>query len=96
MFRFVRGDQYAIALGLLDNGKVVAGVLGCPNLPMESIANGVPARSSERVGCLFSASLRAGTTVESLDGSGQPQPVPFLIYHYVSIVVSEMDHETSF
>lgn len=72
---FVRGDQYAIALGLLDNGKVVAGVLGCPNLPMESIANGVPARSSERVGCLFSASLRAGTTVESLDGSGQPQPV---------------------
>lgn len=74
-FRFVRGDQYAIALGLLDNGKVVAGVLGCPNLPMESIANGVPANSSEPVGCLFSASLGEGTTVESLDGSVEPKPV---------------------
>uniref|UniRef100_A0A7I4B3P8 3'(2'),5'-bisphosphate nucleotidase n=1 Tax=Physcomitrium patens TaxID=3218 RepID=A0A7I4B3P8_PHYPA len=72
---FVRGDQYAIALGLLDNGKVVAGVLGCPNLPMGSIANGIPANSSEPVGCLFVASLGAGTTVEPLDGSGEPKRV---------------------
>lgn len=82
MFRFVRGDQYAIALGLLDNGKVVAGVLGCPNLPMESIDNGVPASSSEPVGCLFSASLGAGTYVESLDGSVKPKPVQFLMHHF--------------
>jgi 3'(2'), 5'-bisphosphate nucleotidase len=30
---FVRGDQYAVALALLDGGVVVAGVLGCPNMP---------------------------------------------------------------
>lgn len=30
---FLRGDQYAIALALIDGGEVVAGVLGCPNLP---------------------------------------------------------------
>lgn len=30
---FLRGEQYAIALGLLEHGRVVAGVLGCPNLP---------------------------------------------------------------
>ena len=30
---FVRGDQYAVALALLDGGQVVAGVLGCPNMP---------------------------------------------------------------
>lgn len=30
---FVRGDQYAIALALIENGNVVLGVLGCPNLP---------------------------------------------------------------
>jgi len=30
---FLRGDQYAIALGLIENGKVTIGVLGCPNLP---------------------------------------------------------------
>ena len=30
---FLRGDQYAIALGLIERGEVVLGVLGCPNLP---------------------------------------------------------------
>ncbi|PRQ49413.1 putative phosphoric monoester hydrolase [Rosa chinensis] len=34
---FVRGDQYAIALALLDEGKVVLGVLACPNLPLANI-----------------------------------------------------------
>ncbi|XP_021887770.1 PAP-specific phosphatase HAL2-like [Carica papaya] len=32
---FVRGDQYAVALSLLEEGKVVIGVLGCPNYPMK-------------------------------------------------------------
>ncbi|WCJ32135.1 3'(2') 5'-bisphosphate nucleotidase [Euphorbia peplus] len=32
---FVRGDQYAIALALIDEGKVVFGILGCPNYPMK-------------------------------------------------------------
>lgn len=31
---FVRGDQYAVALGLIEDGKLVLGVLGCPNYPM--------------------------------------------------------------
>lgn len=30
---FVRGDQYAVALALIDDGQVVIGVLGCPNYP---------------------------------------------------------------
>ncbi|NOY07321.1 MAG: 3'(2'),5'-bisphosphate nucleotidase [Spirochaetes bacterium] len=30
---FLRGDQYVIAIGLIVNGRVVLGVLGCPNLP---------------------------------------------------------------
>jgi len=29
---FLRGGQYAIALALIEEGKVVLGVLGCPNL----------------------------------------------------------------
>jgi 3'(2'), 5'-bisphosphate nucleotidase len=29
---FLRGDQYAIALALIEHGQVVLGVLGCPNL----------------------------------------------------------------
>lgn len=31
---FVRGDQYAVALALIEDGDVVLGVLGCPNYPM--------------------------------------------------------------
>ncbi|MEM9038286.1 MAG: 3'(2'),5'-bisphosphate nucleotidase [Actinomycetota bacterium] len=30
---FLRGDQFAVALALIDEGQVVLGVLGCPNLP---------------------------------------------------------------
>jgi 3'(2'), 5'-bisphosphate nucleotidase len=30
---FLRAEQYAIALALIDGGKVRLGVLGCPNLP---------------------------------------------------------------
>lgn len=32
---FVRGDQYAVALALIEDGDVVVGVLGCPNYPMK-------------------------------------------------------------
>ncbi|KAJ8542361.1 hypothetical protein K7X08_017227 [Anisodus acutangulus] len=56
---FLRGDQYAIALGLLDEGKVVLGVLACPNLPL----------SQEKVGCLFYAQVGGGTYMQSLDSS---------------------------
>ncbi|KAG1365295.1 PAP-specific phosphatase HAL2-like [Cocos nucifera] len=31
---FVRGDQYAVALALIEDGEVILGVLGCPNYPM--------------------------------------------------------------
>lgn len=46
---FLRGDQYAIALGLMEDGEVVGGVLGCPNLP-----------SPSGRGCLFVASRGRG------------------------------------
>ena len=32
---FVRGDQYAVALALIEDGEVVLGVLGCPNYPLK-------------------------------------------------------------
>ena len=33
---FLRRDQYAIALALIVDGKIQLGVLGCPNLPVDS------------------------------------------------------------
>jgi len=32
---FLRNEQYAVCLALIEEGKVVLGVLGCPNLPLD-------------------------------------------------------------
>lgn len=36
---FLRGQQYAIALGLIERGHVTLGVMGCPNLPADQRAS---------------------------------------------------------
>lgn len=36
---FLRGDQFAVCLALIENGKVVLGVIGCPNLAENIISN---------------------------------------------------------
>lgn len=33
---FLRGEQYAVALALVENGRPVLGVLGCPNFPADN------------------------------------------------------------
>lgn len=65
---FVRGDQYAVALALIDNGRVVLGVLGCPNYPMRKewlnihhqhyrrMSKSLPSPHSWEEGCVMYAS----------------------------------------
>jgi len=55
---FLRGGQYAIALALVNDGEVVLGVLGCPNLE----------RADGRTGSLFVAERGGGTLELALDG----------------------------
>jgi len=62
---FLRGDQYAVALALVDDGNVVVGALGCPNLP---------APGSRTKGSLFSAVVGGGT-LERPIGADRHQPV---------------------
>ncbi len=38
---FLRGEQYAVALALIEAGEVVVGLLGCPNLPDGAGGRGV-------------------------------------------------------
>eukprot|EP00958_Prasinococcus_capsulatus_P027881 scaffold5988_cov381-Prasinococcus_capsulatus_cf.AAC.21 len=61
---FVRGDQYAIALGRLHEGKVVMGVLGCPNLPMTDDAG--TSNDPDAVGSLFVATQGEGTYIRHI------------------------------
>jgi 3'(2'), 5'-bisphosphate nucleotidase len=59
---FLRGDQYAVALALIDGGEVQIGVLGCPNL----VDACVPDRAGK--GSLVVALRGEGCYVTPLDG----------------------------
>ncbi len=59
---FLRGDQYAIALALIEAGEVKLGVLACPALPLD-----VTQPDGER-GVLFVAVRGQGATLTSLQG----------------------------
>ncbi|RVD88541.1 uncharacterized protein DFL_002723 [Arthrobotrys flagrans] len=60
---FLRGGQYAIALGLLVDGVVQVGVLGCPNLGQDG-------------GVLVSAVRGQGTVVRPLSSNFSTLPDP--------------------
>src|SRR5690606_17927861 len=59
---FLRGEQYAVALALIEDGEVVLGVLGCPNLPLNL---GDPARGT---GCVLTAVKGGGAFMQPLEG----------------------------
>ncbi len=57
---FLRRQQYAIALALIEDGQVVAGVLGCPNL--SPVGNATAAKP----GCILAASKGGGAKLFTL------------------------------
>ena len=59
---FLRGEQYAIALALIEGGQVEIGVLACPNLPVDLAQPGGPR------GVIFLAERGKGAIVLSGDG----------------------------
>jgi 3'(2'), 5'-bisphosphate nucleotidase len=70
---FLRGGQYAISLGLLQDGEVEAGVLGCPNLSIDPAAD--PA-IADRDGCgLLYAAQRGKGAWEFADGDPSASPL---------------------
>ncbi len=64
---FLRRGQYAIALGLISGGRVVAAALGCPNLPSRGVDG--PAGS----GSLYAAAYGGGVfAVDPESGARTP------------------------
>ncbi|GAB2284554.1 hypothetical protein Dimus_019009 [Dionaea muscipula] len=74
---FMRGNQYAVALALIEDGQVVIGVLGCPNYPVkkELLNHNQPLSSSHHLpstsnpsstswerGCILFTRRGSGTT----------------------------------
>lgn len=69
---FLRGGQYAVCLGLMVDGDVKVGVLGCPNLPVsdsEPLTENTGADASDEAGkgVLFSAVQGKGANSRSLE-----------------------------
>ena len=61
---FLRNEQYAVALALVEDGEVRLGVLGCPNLPVELDD------PDGRRGCLFVAERGGGAWMSPMtDGA---------------------------
>ncbi|QDU91071.1 Inositol-1-monophosphatase [Pirellulimonas nuda] len=63
---FLRGDQYAVALGLVEGGRVAIGVLGCPDL-----ADGVTGQKGGP-GSILAASRGRGAHLQALDQPDSP------------------------
>ncbi|KAK2782800.1 hypothetical protein FQN52_000623 [Onygenales sp. PD_12] len=68
---FLRGGQYAVCLGLIVDGDVKVGVIGCPNLPVSDsapipvdLASAQPGENGS--GMLFSTVLGQGATSRPL------------------------------
>ena len=64
---FVSMRQYAVCLGLLVDGEIGLGVLGCPNLPQWSVSDvdcndgGCDPYDERGIGCCFAAHTGRGT-----------------------------------
>ncbi|MBE9129703.1 MULTISPECIES: 3'(2'),5'-bisphosphate nucleotidase [unclassified Coleofasciculus] len=65
---YLRGDQYAIALGLVEEGDLKLGIMGCPAIPVD------PTQPDGERGVLFVGVRNQGTTVIPLAG-GEPRQI---------------------
>jgi 3'(2'), 5'-bisphosphate nucleotidase len=69
---FLRNEQYAVALAMLVEGKVVVAALACPNLPVETGPEG----AGSQAGVIFTAVKGQGAFAFPLDQEGAtPLPV---------------------
>lgn len=75
---YLRGEHYAVACALLENGEVRLGALGCPALQLD--ASG-PAPGP---GAVLVAQLGAGTWIGALDEDGTD--------HWKPLTVSDLDN----
>jgi len=67
---FLRGEQYAVSLALINAGEVVLGVLGCPNLPPNHTAS---FSTPDPRGLIYFATRGGGAWVTA---ANDPEAVP--------------------
>jgi len=75
---FLRSQQYAIALGRIEGGRVTLGVIGCPNLPVDpSKTFDVP----DREGAIYAAAVDEGVwEIPAADPRAEPRAIRAAAY----------------
>lgn len=76
---FLRNQQYAIALGFIEDGTPTIGVMGCPNLPVNMSK---PLDERDRHGCLYYA-IKGEGVWETRADDGEAE----------SIRITRLDHD---
>lgn len=74
---FLRNEQYAVALALIEDGEVVLAAMACPNLPLAGASGSHQAADAARagaVGCLFVAERGRGAVMVPLDEAATGVP----------------------
>ncbi|MEM8756984.1 MAG: 3'(2'),5'-bisphosphate nucleotidase [Planctomycetota bacterium] len=70
---FLRGQQYAVALGYIEGGTPTVGAMGCPNLPTDHAA---PLNTPDAHGCVYLAVKGQGASQVSLQNpDADPAPI---------------------
>jgi 3'(2'), 5'-bisphosphate nucleotidase len=69
---FLRNEQYAVALALIEDGEVVLAAMGCPNLPLRGEPGDPDVKGP--IGCLFVAQRGAGARMLALFDSDAGDP----------------------
>jgi 3'(2'), 5'-bisphosphate nucleotidase len=79
---FLRRQQYAISLALIEGGVVTHGVVGCPNLPED----GGDFDTADPIGCLAIAQLGGGAWIER--GNSPRRPLRIADWRFGALVRS--------
>ncbi|MCP3902338.1 MAG: 3'(2'),5'-bisphosphate nucleotidase [Planctomycetes bacterium] len=75
---FLRGQQYAIALAMIEDGEVTFGIMGCPNLPRNQTA---ALDHPDETGTLYTATRGGGAWELSGDReTAKPRPIEAAAY----------------
>ncbi len=75
---FLRGQQYAIALGRIEGGRVMLGIMGCPNLPG---AFDRPLDAADDAGTMYAAARGRGAhAYRGCSAEAAPEPVAAAAY----------------
>lgn len=75
---FLKGQQYGVSLSLVEEGKEVVGVLGCPNISAGTTRVSETAIDEKSFGVLLSAVRGQGSTLRSMTPQGLSEPITLM------------------